>query len=99
HPNNTAACATDNNSCTNDLCSAGVCQHVNNTSACTDDGSSCTNDVCSAGVCTHPNNGTCSTGNTPCTGLCSNPKIFNTANFSSGNLGSGATCYQTTASL
>ena len=99
HPNNTAACSDDGNACTNDVCSSGACQHVNNASACADDGSSCTNDVCSAGVCTHPSNGTCSTGNTPCAGLCSNPKIFNTASYSSGNLGNGATCYQTTASL
>lgn len=99
HPNNTGSCASDNNSCTNDVCSNGVCQHVNNTATCADDGSSCTSDVCSAGACTHPSNGTCTTATTPCSGLCTNPKIFSGGNYSSGNLGSTAVCYQTTGNL
>jgi endo-1,3-1,4-beta-glycanase ExoK len=104
HPNNTATCADDGNTCTNDVCAAGVCTHPNNTLSCTDDGSACTSDVCSAGACTHPSNGTCTTTPpsgtaTPCTGLCTNPVVFNTNNFNSGNLGSGATCYQTSVAL
>ncbi|HKO46152.1 MAG TPA: carbohydrate-binding protein [Polyangiaceae bacterium] len=98
HPNNTAACADDGNSCTNDVCSAGTCTHPNNTAACADDGSTCTNDVCSAGTCTHPSNNTCNTS-TPCSGLCTNPVIFTSNNYNSGNLGTGAVCYQTNASL
>jgi beta-glucanase (GH16 family) len=35
----------------------------------------------------------------PCSGLCNNPVIFNSNNFSSGNLGTGAACYETTANL
>ena len=96
--NNTLACADDGNGCTNDVCSAGVCTHPNNTASCTDDGNTCTNDVCSAGVCTHPSNNTCNTA-TPCSGLCTNPVIFTSNNYNSGNLGTGAVCYQTSASL
>ncbi|MFZ5893929.1 MAG: hypothetical protein ACOY0T_22900 [Myxococcota bacterium] len=86
----------DNNVCTNDTCTAGVCGHTNNTSPCADDGNSCTNDVCSGGVCTHPNNGSC--GNNPCASFCSNPVNFS-GNFQSGNLGTAATCHQTTGAL
>ena len=99
HPNNTASCADDGNTCTNDVCAAGVCTHPNNTASCADDGSTCTNDVCAAGACTHPSNNTCSTGTTPCSGLCTNPVIFTSNNYNSGNLGTGAVCYQTSASL
>ena len=99
HPNNTASCATDNNPCTTDVCSAGACTHPNNTASCADDNNTCTNDVCSAGVCTHPSNNTCNTGTTPCSGLCTNPVIFASNNYNSGNLGTGAGCYQTTANL
>ena len=99
HPNNTASCADDGNTCTNDVCAAGVCTHSNNTASCADDGSSCTNDVCAAGVCTHPSNGTCNTATNPCAGLCNNPIVFNSSSFSSGNIGTGAVCYQTTAKL
>jgi hypothetical protein len=98
HPNNTAACTDDGNTCTNDVCSAGSCTHPSNTAACADDGNACTNDVCSAGTCTHPSNNTC-TSATPCSGLCTNPVIFTSNNYNSGNLGTGAVCYQTTASL
>ena len=99
HPNNTQSCADDNNSCTNDVCSAGVCTHPNNTQSCADDNNSCTNDVCSAGVCTHPSNNTCSAASTPCSGLCNNPVIFSSNNYNSGNIGTGAGCYQTSAEL
>jgi hypothetical protein len=92
-----AADCNDNNPCTNDTCSSGTCSHANNTAACADDGSACTNDVCSAGVCTHPQNGSC--GSTPCAGLCASPVVYGSSNFSSGNLGTNATCHQTTAAL
>jgi len=97
--NNTLACADDGNSCTNDVCAAGACTHPNNALACRDDNNSCTSDVCSAGVCTHPSNNTCNTGSAPCAGLCTNPVIFSSNNFNSGNIGSAAGCYQTIASL
>jgi len=97
--NNTLACADDGNACTSDVCSAGVCTHpANNALTCPDDGNACTSDVCSAGVCTHPANNSCSTAS-PCTGLCDKPTIFNSSNYNSGNLGTGAGCYQTTADL
>ena len=83
----------DGNACTNDACSAGACTHANNTATCADDGNTCTSDVCSAGVCTHPTNGTC--GANPCASFCANPVNFS-GNFQSGNLGTGAICYQTT---
>ena len=97
HPNNTAACTDDGNVCTNDVCSGGACTHPNNTVACATDNDSCTNDVCSGGVCTHPSNGSC--GTAPCTGLCSNPTIYTGPSLQSGNIGTGAVCYQTTANL
>ena len=96
--NNTLACADDGNACTNDVCSAGVCTHPNNTATCADDGNACTSDVCAAGACTHPSNNTCSSA-TPCSGLCTNPVIFTSNNYNSGNLGTGAVCYQTSANL
>jgi endo-1,3-1,4-beta-glycanase ExoK len=98
HPNNTSSCADDGNTCTSDVCSAGACTHPNNTSSCADDGNACTNDVCSAGACTHPSNSTCTAG-TPCTGLCTNPVTFTSSNYNSGNIGTGAACYQTTSNL
>ncbi len=36
---------------------------------------------------------------TPCAGLCANPVVFTSQSYQSGNLGTGATCHQTTASL
>jgi hypothetical protein len=94
---NGTACTDDGNVCTNDVCSAGACTHPNNTAACQDDGNSCTNDVCSGGVCTHPNNGTCQG---PCASFCTNPVNFaSPPNFNSGNLGTNATCHQTTSNL
>jgi hypothetical protein len=35
----------------------------------------------------------------PCSAYCANPVVFTTANYSSGNLGTAATCHQTTANL
>jgi hypothetical protein len=35
HTNNTAPCSTDNNRCTCDVCSAGLCTHPTATAACT----------------------------------------------------------------
>ena len=99
HPNNSASCADDSNACTNDVCSAGACTHPSNSASCADDGNACTNDVCSAGTCTHPSNGTCTPTAAPCAGLCANPLTFTNANFSSGDLGLGAVCYQTSATL
>jgi hypothetical protein len=95
-----AAQCDDGNPCTQDACNSGVCQGnpVANGSACPDDGNVCTNDVCSAGVCTHPDNGSCQ-GQQPCTSFCSNPTVFSASNYNSGNLGSQATCHQTTVSL
>jgi len=97
--NNTSTCADDGNACTSDVCSQGACTHPANTLACTDDGNACTNDVCSAGVCTHPTNDTCNGGTTPCAGLCNAPVIISKSNYNSGNIGTGAGCYQTTANL
>lgn len=39
------------------------------------------------------------TGTGPCAGLCDDPVVFTTGNFQSGNLGSGATCHETTANV
>jgi len=39
-------------------------------------------------------------GSTPCSGLCSNPTSFTiNGSYSSGNLGTGAVCYQTTSTI
>jgi len=38
-------------------------------------------------------------GTSPCSGLCTNPIVFTSANFNSGNLGTGATCHQTVANI
>ena len=95
---NGTSCPDDGNVCTNDVCGAGTCTHPNNTASCADDGNSCTNDVCNGGVCTHPNNGSCQ-GQQPCSAYCSNPVIFSGPNFQSNNLGTAATCHQTTANL
>lgn len=92
-----SADCNDANPCTNDACTGGACTNINNTAACADDGSACTNDVCSAGLCTHPQNGSC--GSTPCASFCSNPTVYNTAFYQNGNLGTGASCYETTAAL
>ena len=38
-------------------------------------------------------------GSTPCAGLCTSPVVFTTQNYQSGNIGTGATCHETTANL
>jgi len=38
-------------------------------------------------------------GSAPCSGLCTGPIIFTSANFNSGNLGTAATCHQTVANI
>ena len=64
--------------------------------------------VSSCGSCTAPQ--TCGGGGTPnvcgggggaaaCDGLCSPPTLFTGPNFNSGNLGTSATCHQTSAAL
>jgi len=71
------ACTSDNDDCTTDACSAGVCKHVALTDGtpCTDDGNPCTDDTCGSGVCTHPDlpsGTTCaSTGRCDGNGVCS----------------------------
>jgi len=44
------SCA-DGNSCTDDICSAGVCSNPNNNAATCTDGINCTEDVCTDGTC------------------------------------------------
>jgi hypothetical protein len=43
--------------------------------------------------------GSSGSGTNPCAGLCSNPVVFTTANYQSGNLGTDAICRETTANL
>jgi hypothetical protein len=96
----TDANCNDGNPCTQDTCVSGFCQNpaVAAGTSCTDDGNACTNDVCSGGVCTHPDNGSC--GTSPCTGFCANPINFTVSgSYQSGNLGTAATCHQTTNNL
>jgi len=59
----------DNNLCTTDTCTAGLCSNLHNTIPCDSDGNACTNDVCAAGICTHPavTNGTGCTDGNACT--------------------------------
>jgi Gylcosyl hydrolase family 115 C-terminal domain/Dictyostelium (slime mold) repeat len=94
----TSATCNDSNPCTQDSCVSGTCSNTAAPSGttCADDGNSCTSDVCSGTTCTHPNNGSC--GGAPCSGFCANPVTFNGA-LQSGNLGTGAVCYQTTATI
>jgi hypothetical protein len=40
-----------------------------------------------------------SSGTTPCAGLCASPVTFTSQNYQSGNLGTLATCHETTANL
>lgn len=89
----------DGNDCTTDFCDDIVgCTVEHTTGPCDDDGDTCTDDVCGDGVCTHPDNGTCESGG-PCASYCTNPVTYNTSHFQSGNLGTGATCHETTAPL
>ncbi len=64
-----------------------------------DDGDACTTDTCSNNVCAHSDNGSCNQG--PCAGICANPVQFTigTNGYQSGNLGSNATCHETTSAL
>jgi len=93
-----SASCNDSNPCTQDSCVSGTCSYAPASSGttCADDGNSCTSDVCSGSICTHPSNGSC--GGSPCSGYCTNPVIFNGA-LQSGNLGTQATCHQTTATI
>lgn len=64
--------------------------------------------VSSCGSCTSPQTcggagvpNTCGApvGTTPCAGLCTSPVTFSSPGYQSGNLGTGATCHETTANL
>jgi hypothetical protein len=66
-----AADCDDANSCTDDVCTSGICQHVNHSRSC-DDGRNCTGrDVCSGGLCngqsTCPSDATCGGSTCQCT--------------------------------
>jgi hypothetical protein len=52
---NGAACSSDGNSCTFDICQNGQCTHPvkPDREECDDDGNECTLDICLSGVCTH----------------------------------------------
>ncbi|MGC4069081.1 MAG: carbohydrate-binding protein [Polyangiaceae bacterium] len=63
-----------------------------------DDDDPCTSDTCSDGTCTHRPNGTCPEDG-PCSGLCTNAISFTSSSYYSGELGTGARCYQTTETL
>jgi hypothetical protein len=39
------------------------------------------------------------TSSNPCAAYCASPTVFTTTNYSSGNLGTGATCHETTANI
>ncbi|WP_437725574.1 trypsin-like serine protease [Sorangium sp. So ce861] len=56
-------------------------------------GADCASQNCVAGVC-QP-----STGTAPCSNLCTSPTVFTGPGYSSGNLGTGARCFETTANL
>lgn len=95
----TPATCDDGNLCTTDACDdATGCVYESNTDPCADDGDACTDDVCDAGVCTHPTNDSCGSPG-PCDAYCSNPVIFGGTHYQSGNLGTQATCHETTAPL
>lgn len=71
-----AACASDDNTCTSDVCdAAGTCTHppLPADTSCPDDGAGCTADRCDgAGTCTHPvlpAGSTCAPGG-PCRATC-----------------------------
>jgi hypothetical protein len=72
-----AACASDDNACTSDVCDAtGTCTHppLPADTSCPDDGQGCTADRCDGtGSCTHPvlpAGSTCSPGGAPCRTTC-----------------------------
>ena len=62
------------------------------------DNDPCTSDICDAGFCRNPDNGSCAS-QTPCAAYCANPVIYGASNYQSGNLGTNATCHETTAAL
>jgi cysteine-rich repeat protein len=67
-----AACTSDGNGCTDDVCNGqGVCQHPDNTAPC-DDGLFCTaDDTCQAGACQPGAPRDCSAAAEPCVdGVC-----------------------------
>ncbi len=60
----------DDNPCTDDVCTAGVCQNTPNAASC-DDGDACTtNDTCSGGVCAGGTPLSCDDGNVCTTDSC-----------------------------
>ena len=60
-------------------------------------GQSCEAPVdCQSGSCV---SGVCQAVTTPCGGLCASPTLMTTKPYQSGNLGSGATCHETTLNL
>jgi hypothetical protein len=101
--------------CTSGVCSAGVCQAPACTDAvqngdetdvdcggscpaCPDGyacgvDSDCESGICDGGVCQSAPSGS------PCTDLCSAPVVFDGPSYSASNLGTGATCHETTAEL
>ena len=101
-----AACASDGNACTRDVCDGqGNCTHPPTArgTACASDGSACTRDVCDgAGRCTHPPTaaGTaCADDGDPCTrdvcngaGRCTHPKKAEGADCGGGRRCSGGVC-------
>lgn len=73
---NGAACSSDGNSCTSDICQNGLCTHPAKADReeCDDDGNACTLDICLGGVCTHqpfPDGAVCP-GGACCRGQCLN---------------------------
>ncbi|MBN2524777.1 MAG: hypothetical protein JXR76_00190 [Deltaproteobacteria bacterium] len=63
-----------------------------------DDNNPCTTDTCnSTGACVNTDNGSC--GSNPCALYCANPVVYDTASYQSGNLGSSATCHETSTNL
>jgi len=112
HANNTSSCADDGNSCTSDVCRAGTCTHPSN-GTCGGSGGAGGGGVGGggaggagaggksgggAGGVSGGGAGGTGGGTTPCAGICTNPTTF-PESFQSGNLGTNASCYQTTASL
>ena len=49
-------CSSDDNECTQDICTDGVCTHPAEEDGlfCADDENPCTSDICSSGACSHP---------------------------------------------
>ena len=71
-PASGAACASDGNACTNDVCASGVCSHpaATNGTLC-DDGNACTvTDQCQSGSCAAGTTKTCNDSNACTTDSC-----------------------------